>query len=45
MTADLRDGLSALPIWMRFFLRDLIAAQNWFTNPDVTVATAKDATR
>jgi Family of unknown function (DUF6088) len=24
ITADLRDGLSTLPIWMQFFLRDLI---------------------
>jgi Family of unknown function (DUF6088) len=45
MTADLRDGLSALPIWMQFFLRDLIAAQDWFTNTDVIGATSKDATR
>jgi hypothetical protein len=25
ITADLRDGLFTLPIWMQFFLRDLIA--------------------
>ena len=24
MTADLRDGLSTLPSWMQFFLRNLI---------------------
>jgi hypothetical protein len=24
ITADLRDGLFTLPIWMQFFLRDLI---------------------
>lgn len=26
---DLRDGLSALPIWMQEFLRDLISAENY----------------
>lgn len=43
ITADLRDGLSTLPIWMQFFLRDLIAAPDGLNNPDMAAATSKGA--
>lgn len=33
ITADLRDGLSTLPIWMQFFLRDLITDRNVQPDP------------
>ena len=41
ITADLRDGLSALPIWMQFFLRDLIAAPDGFTEPNEAPTSSK----
>lgn len=45
ITADLRDGLSTLPIWMQFFLRDLIAAPDGFTEPNQAPATSKGLTQ
>ena len=45
MTADLRDGLSTLPTWMQFFLRDLIATPDGRTNTNVAITTKRSATR
>ena len=45
ITADLRDGLSTLPIWMQFFLRDLIAASKDFTKPHEAPTTSKSLTQ
>lgn len=45
ITADLRDGLSTLPIWMQFFLRDLIAAPDGCTEPKEAPATSKGVAR
>ena len=45
MTADLRDGLSTLPTWMQFFLRDLIATPDGRTNTDVAITTKRSAAR
>jgi Family of unknown function (DUF6088) len=45
ITADLRDGLSTLPIWMQYFLRDLIAAPDGFPSMDTTISAPRSATR
>lgn len=45
ITADLRDGLSTLPIWMQFFLRDLIPAPDGFTEPNEALTTSKGLTQ
>ena len=45
ITADLRDGLSTLPSWMQFFLRDLIATPDGRTNTDVAISTKRSAAR
>ena len=45
ITADLRDGLSTVPTWMQFFLRDLIAESNESTNSDVVTSAPKSAAR
>jgi hypothetical protein len=45
ITADRRDGFSTMPIWMQFFLRDLIASPDGFNNHDVAAATSKCATQ
>ena len=45
MTADLRDGLSTLPTWMQFFLRDLIATPDGRANTDVAISTPRSAAR
>ncbi|WP_293967264.1 DUF6088 family protein [Sphingopyxis sp.] len=45
ITADLRDGLSTLPIWMQFFLRDLIAAPDGLPNMDAAISAPRSAIR
>jgi hypothetical protein len=45
ITADLRDGLSTLPTWMQFFLRDLIAAPDCLPNIDAAISAPRSATR
>ena len=45
MTADLRDGLSTLPSWMQFFLRDLIATPDGRADKDVRISTPRSAAR
>lgn len=45
ITADLQDGLSTLPIWMQFFLRDLIAAPDGLLNLDAATSAPRSATR
>ena len=45
MTADLHDGLSTLPTWMQFFLRDLIAAPYGLANTDAAISTPRSAAR
>ena len=45
MTADLHDGLSTLPTWMQFFLRDLIAAPDGLANTDAAISTPRSAAR
>ena len=45
MTADLRDGLSILPSWMQFFLRDLIAMPDGRANTDTAISTPRGAAR
>jgi Family of unknown function (DUF6088) len=44
ITADLRNGLSTLAIWIQFFSRDLIVAPDGFNNHDVAAAASKCAT-
>ena len=45
ITANLCDGLSTLPTWMQFFLRDLISAAGDGTNTDTPASTSKSAIR
>jgi hypothetical protein len=45
ITADLRDGLFTLPIWMQFFLRDLIAAPDGLPNMDAAISAPRSAIR
>ena len=45
ITADLRDGLSTLPTWMQFFLRELISAPDDSANTDAPASTSKSAIR
>ena len=45
ITADLRDGLSTLPSWMQFFLRDLIATPDGRADKDVRISTPRSVAR
>ena len=45
MIADLRDGLSTLPTWMQFFLRDLIATPDGRANTDADISTPRGSAR
>ncbi len=45
ITADLRDGLSTLPSWMQFFLRDFLAAPESGATTDVAISTPRSVNR